>query len=255
MIIGAQMYTLRENTQTPQDMKAILKKVREIGYTNVQLSGQNADIPAADMAAWCAELGLDIGATHIPYRRMLDDLPGVIEFHKTLGCAYPGIGGMPGEYTHTAEGFATFAKQVNVIARSLRDAGMTFIYHNHHHEYVRFGDRSGMDILFEEFSPEVHLELDTHWVQAGGASPAAWIQKAAGRCDIIHFKDMTYDPEAHCGVICEAGYGNLDWPGIFEACKASGVKIAFIEQDDDKPKRPRLESLEMSFRYMKEKLG
>ena len=37
--IGAQLYTLREFTKTPADIAETMKKVREIGYEAVQVSG------------------------------------------------------------------------------------------------------------------------------------------------------------------------------------------------------------------------
>jgi len=256
MIIGAQLYTVREQCQTPEDMKRTLTAVRKIGYTCVQLSGHNLAIPFADIAGWCGDLGLSVGSTHTSYQRMLEDLPGVIADHKMLGCPYPGIGGMPGKYSASAEGFAAFAAEVAPVAKKMRDEGLTFVYHNHNHEFIRFatstGSESGMDILLRHAVPEMQFELDTHWVQAGGASPVAWIEKVKGRCDVVHFKDMVYDANEHRGVICEVGSGNLDWPGIFGACKASGVKYAFVEQDDEHPKRPRLESLAMSYAFLKD---
>ncbi|RKX34780.1 MAG: sugar phosphate isomerase/epimerase, partial [Verrucomicrobia bacterium] len=37
--VAAQLYTLRDHIKTPADIAASMKKVREIGYTAVQVSG------------------------------------------------------------------------------------------------------------------------------------------------------------------------------------------------------------------------
>ena len=37
--VAAQLYTLRDHLKTPEDMKKTLKRVHEIGFQAVQLSG------------------------------------------------------------------------------------------------------------------------------------------------------------------------------------------------------------------------
>lgn len=39
MIVGAQLYTVRDFCKTPEDLAETLKKIADIGYTSVQLSG------------------------------------------------------------------------------------------------------------------------------------------------------------------------------------------------------------------------
>ena len=39
MKIGAQFFTLRQHCKTPEDLALSLRKVADIGYTTVQLSG------------------------------------------------------------------------------------------------------------------------------------------------------------------------------------------------------------------------
>ena len=47
-VIAAQLYTLREYTQTPADIARTLRKVKALGYDAVQLSAL-APIAAADL--------------------------------------------------------------------------------------------------------------------------------------------------------------------------------------------------------------
>ena len=46
MTIGAQLFTLREYTQTPSDLDYSLGKVAEMGYKTVQLCGSSANAGA-----------------------------------------------------------------------------------------------------------------------------------------------------------------------------------------------------------------
>lgn len=227
--IAAQLYTLRDFTKTPDDIKRTLEKVRSIGYESVQLSALGP-IDPAELRQICDCLGLSICSTHINFDTMLEDIDGVIAEHQIYGCKYPGVGGMSSRYTG-AEGYREFARDASEVGRKLNAAGMTFVYHNHSQEYQHFGETRGMDILFDESDPQAFtFELDTYWVQHGGASPVAWINKCAGRMPVIHFKDMRITGDRN-QYYCEVGRGNLDWSGIITACEAANIEWYIVEQD------------------------
>ena len=59
--LAAQLYTVREFAQTPQDLAASLKKIRAIGYTAVQVSGIGP-IPHADVKAMLEGRGIQVTA-------------------------------------------------------------------------------------------------------------------------------------------------------------------------------------------------
>ena len=49
----------------------------------------------------------------------------------------------------------------NQAGRMAKEAGMTFYYHNHFHEFQLFGGKTIMDIIMDETDPDlVKLELD-----------------------------------------------------------------------------------------------
>lgn len=247
-VVAAQMYTLREFTKTPPEIADALKRVAEIGYRAVQLSGMGP-IDPAEVRKICDGEGLEICATHVGYDRMRDETDAVIEEHKTLGCRYPAIGGLPKEYrVDGAAGYVKFAKEASEVARKLSDAGLTFGYHNHSFELEKFDGRTALDILFEESDPEVfQFEIDVYWIQHGGADPAAWIRKVRGRGDLVHVKDM--EMKGREQLFSEVGEGNLNWPAILEACREAGTRWYIVEQD--RCQRDPFDSLAISYRNLK----
>lgn len=249
--IGAQMYTAREFTQTAKDLRESLQKVKQIGYNAVQLSAQSADIPDEEIRAMLEELSLTCAATHLSFEQYQTNLPAIIQRHKLWGCAYPGVGAMPQEYSaQGAEGYRRFAKDASGIAKALKDEGLTFIYHNHSFEFVKFDGVLGMEILLNESDPALQFELDVYWAQAGGVNPVEWIDKLKGRMDVIHYKDMEIAQEGY-GVkqlFAEIGNGNLNWHAIIEACHRTNVRWALIEQDTCKGSP--FDSLRMSYEYL-----
>ncbi|NMB39256.1 MAG: sugar phosphate isomerase/epimerase [Firmicutes bacterium] len=248
-IIAAQLYTVREQMQTRQQIAQGLRKVKEIGYPAVQVSGIGK-IDPKELKDLLEQEGLTVCATHVSWERMTADLDALIAEHKLLNCPNVGLGSMPAHYRADKDGWINFAKEASAIGRKLKDQGLQFIYHNHAFEFIKFDGVTGMEILFEESDPEAfHFEIDTYWVQMGGASPISWIKKTAGRMKVIHFKDMGNAGE-NKPIMTEVGEGNLEWEKIIQACRDTGVEYAAVEQDICQ--RDPFLSLAISYRNLKE---
>jgi len=247
-VLAAQLYTVREFTQTPQDLAITLRKVREIGYRAVQISAIGPIAPAELKAILDGE-GLIMCNTHTGYERLWNDLPAVIEEHHLWNCRHVAIGSMPARYREEGEaGYHRFAQEANAIGRKLCEAGLTFSYHNHSFEFEHFGRHTGLDIIFSETDPRyVQAEIDTYWVQHGGGDPAAWILKMKRRMPVVHLKDMVIQNGVQA--MAEIGEGNLNWPAILEACREAGVQWYAVEQDICQ--RDPFESLAISFNNLK----
>lgn len=247
MKIAAQLYTVREFTKNPEEIAKTLRKIKNIGYDAVQVSGLGP-IEPEKLKNLLDDIDLEVCATHISFDRLQNDLGNVIKDHKLWNCKYVGLGIMPEEYRNSVKGIREFIQKISPIAKKLKDNGLQFIYHNHNVEFAKYGNQTGMDILFEESDPEYFdFEIDTYWVQAGGADPAEWVQKVKNRMNVVHFKDMTvdgWDP-----LMAEVGEGNLNWERIIKACKVNKVEWACVEQDIC-PGDP-FESLEISLNNLK----
>ena len=244
--IAAQLYTLRDYLKTPDQMPETLGKVKAMGYKAVQVSGLGPVEPLR-LKEMADEAGLKICATHISYDRLRNELDKVIEEHKLWGCEYVGLGSMPRELAVSAEGYGEFIRVISEIAKKIRQSGLNFIYHNHKREFEKYDGKTGMEILLENTDPaDFGFEIDTYWVQAGGANPVDWIKKVEGRMAVVHFKDMAIKDDQQ--VYAEIGEGNLYWPSIIKACREIGVKWYAVEQDICR--RDPFESLGMSLRYL-----
>lgn len=244
--IAAQLYTVRDFTETPADIAQSLKKVKQLGYDSVQCSALGP-IETAELKRMVDGEGLSICATHTDYERMRSEPQSVIDEHQSLDCKYVAISSIPGS-DRSAEGFARFAKEATEVARRLAEGGLVVSYHNHSFELERFDGRTGLEILFAESDPDfLKSELDTYWIQHGGGDPAAWIRRLRGRIPTIHVKDM--EMQGSTQLFAEVGEGNLNWSAILEASRASGVEWYIVEQDTCQ--RDPFESLGISLRNLK----
>lgn len=244
--IAAQLYTLREFLKTEEDIFYSLKKVSEIGFQAVQISGIGK-IETKRLKEICDEFDLKVCATHIPFERLKTELDNVVEEHKILGCSHIAIPSAPSEY-RSEEGALKFAQECNEIGKKLKEEGITLSYHNHSFEFKKYGGKTWLEILIENSSPEyLMIEIDTYWVQFAGANPEKWIRSLEGRIPLVHLKDMGMI-EDFKQTMFEVGYGNLDWDGIIASCNEAGVEWYIIEQDVCQ--RSPFESLKMSFDFL-----
>lgn len=246
-VLGAQLYTVRQYCKDIKQVAETFKKVTEIGYKAVQISGFGPVDPK-EVAKIVADSGLTVAATHVKWDRFLNDLDAVIEEHRMWGCEHPAIGSLPGDY-FSPEGLKKFLDELAPVAEKLSAAGMDFSYHNHSHELIRHGGKTWLAMLYEQADPGMlKAEIDTYWIQHGGGDPAQWVADVAGRCPLLHLKDMTMGPD-RSQRMAEIGEGNLNWPAILAAARKSGVQWYLVEQDTCYDRDP-FESLAISYRNL-----
>ncbi len=232
MIVGAQLYTLRDYVKTEEGVVDTFSRLGKMGFTHVQVSGMQAPISPARLREIADDNGLEIVLTHTDPNRIKNDTLGVIRDHEIMGCTHVGIGCRPGDYKDTATDYRRMIEDFTPAARLLAEHGMKLHYHNHSFEFEKMdGDKTGFDILATETDPALwDFTVDTYWVQVGGRNPAAEIEKLSGRVSAVHIKDLAIVGGAQR--MAAVGEGNLDFAAIMAACKKAGTRWALIEQDD-----------------------
>ncbi len=230
MIVGAQLYTVSKMCQTLDDFSESLKKVADIGYTTVQVSGVCAYEPE-----WLKnELdknGLSCVLTHISLDDMKADPVQVCRNHDIFHCKNIGIGAMPHASAINDESYRSFVNEIKPIAKTFKEEGHKLFYHNHHYEFARSGDgRVFLEHFMEDFSPDLlGITLDTYWVQFGGGNPLEWIDRLSGRIECIHLKDLAIVGKEQR--MAPVGYGNMNFERIVNAAADAGSKYLLVEQD------------------------
>ncbi len=136
-VIGAQLYTIREHTQTLADIEKSLQRIREIGYEAIQISAFGK-VNARDVAKIVEDCGLTVAATHMGWPVFLERIDYVIETHHLWNCRHTAIGSLGGDKDYfSLDGLSRFIDELGPVTEKLRAAGLDFSYHNHSHELVR----------------------------------------------------------------------------------------------------------------------
>ena len=250
--LGLQLYTIRDYMEDPEFADLSFRRLRELGYTEAQAAGCAFDYKL--FGELLAKNGIKVVGNHCGLDDILKTPEKTMEIHRTWGTTNLGIGGIPHEARQGGEALRKFIKDYNKAAEDFAKEGFKLTFHNHNYEFEQIdGTKTLMDVFAEEFDPEnISFVLDTCWVAAGGGDVRYWIEKLAGRIDILHLKDLSVKvarattPEIS---LREVGYGNLYWDGIMEAAEKAGVKHYCVEQDSNWTGTP-FKSLEMSAQYL-----
>ena len=248
--VAIQLYTLRKHTQTPAELAATLKKVREIGYEAVQVSGIGP-IEDAELARMRQGEGLVCCSTHTGGADLLADPQKVVAQLNALAAestAYP----FPHVPLTTLAEIRALAAEFDRVGKVLREAGKTLCYHNHHFEFRRIEGKPILEILYDETDPRyLQGEPDTYWIQYGGGDPVAWCRRLKDRMPIIHLKDFAIN-DANEIIYSEIGNGNLAWPEIIAAAEESGCTWFAVEQDTCPG--DEFDSVRQSFEFIRDNL-
>lgn len=210
------------------------------------------------MAKLARKHGIEIVGTHYNTQKIFENHDETIATHKLLGTTNIGIGGMPGEARDSYDNLIAFIEKFNKAAEIYAKEGFKLTYNNHSFEFVAInGKNTIMDYLYENLDKNnTSFVLDTCWVAHGGADVRHWLEKLAGRVDILHLKDIKsfMDSESKMGgvshKITEIGNGSIWWEGVLDTAEKTGVKEYVVEQDINWIDGAPFKSLEASKTYL-----
>ena len=232
MKIGAQLFTVREYTRNLDDFAETLKKVADIGYQTVQVSGT-----CPFEAEWLKEQLDKNGLACVITHTNPDQTEKVIENHKIFGCNYVGLGAIPWGLNRNPAGLDAFAEIFREPAKKIKEAGLKLMYHNHGFEFQKANGVTLLERIADAFpADELGFTLDSYWVQYGGGDPAQWAEKLSGRIGCVHVKDMKFDGEKP--QMAYIGEGNINFDRFLSACEKAGAEYVLVEQDDCQGRDP-----------------
>lgn len=269
--VGLQLFGIREEMQ--KDMDSALKRVKEMGYDYVEFAGF-FDKTAEKIKAILDKYELEAVSVHRALQFFLDDEEKEIEYIKKLGVKYCAIPWYSLSYNENwNETIENFTK----VGTRLKVEGIKFLYHNHDFEFKKVDDEYVMDKLYKAISSDIfNPEFDTCWIHYAGLNPSEYLEKYAGRIEVVHLKDFVCE-KLNAGPVYDLigkksseenkmtreesgfkfrpiGEGVQDWKSILDVCTKIGAEYVIVEQDnwheDD-----AMDCAEKSRKYLKNNFG
>jgi sugar phosphate isomerase/epimerase len=233
---GLQLYSLRH--QLAKDVPGTLAKVKAMGFDDVETAGTYG-MSVADFAAALKKAGLSARSGHFDYLRFKDDAAGVVRDAQTLGASFVACAWIPHEGKFNRETALRAAEVFAGAGRAAKAQGLRFAYHLHGYEWEPATDGTLFDLLLAQTPADlVNFEVDILWAKAGGADPAALIERLKGRVPLTHLKDMRKGTKYTAPVASlpddtnvVLGTGLIDIPAVLKASEKAGVEIHFLEDE------------------------
>lgn len=195
-VLGAQMMMLKDQVAA-EGMWPILERLADLDLHAVEVSQiPMTEAVAADLERGADELGIEVaalstGLRHVEGRDMdtLDTgFDKLVADCRRLRCRFARIGMMDFSAMVSKEAVEAWAGEADEYAVRLKAEGITLCYHNHHVDLHAFDGERIFDIV-RRVAPDLHFEVDLHWVQRGGMAPLDMLAAYTGVCRLIHVKD------------------------------------------------------------------
>jgi len=238
--MGLQLFTIRD--AMAKDPLATLKKVRELGYEDLEIYGYDEingsyyGYKAAEFKQILDDLELTTTSGHYGFHPYL--LKPEDELRRYVDQCIAGALALGQSYitwpwldpaNRTIDKFKLLSGKLNSIGEQVKSAGLGFAYHNHDFEFIAHHGEYGYDIILYETDPElVKLQLDLYWaVHSFQGSVVELIKRQPGRFVMWHIKDMDKVTRDYT----ELGNGSIDYTKIIpEAEPLSGLEYYYLEQ-------------------------
>lgn len=220
MDFSLQLWSIKN--ETAKDFKNALKLTSDWGYSGVEFAGFG-NLSASEMKAELEKNNLYSIGSHTPKDLFESALRENLEYNRTIGSKYMII---PHAVFETKDDVIKVASLLNESAKIAKEYGITVGYHNHKDEFEKFDGKYILDILAEETSDDVILELDVFWVAKAGENPYEYIEKQGKKIKLIHIKQID-DKGENC--ICSEG--NIDFKKVIDTAKYADYFI--VEQEGD----------------------
>lgn len=236
--LGVQLYSVRESCK--KDLPAAFKRIKEIGYSGVELYGGFL-WSAEEVQKAAGDAGLTVIGSHVPFSAIdASQIYATIAYAKAVGMRYITVAMLHGEMCSDAAAWRDSAEKFNAAARILGRHGITLGYHNHAQEFRKEeGDATGWDIMMSGTDASVMGQIDNGNALEGGADALQYLQKYPGRAFTWHLKPYSLKT----GFATMIGEDSIDWKAAFEEILAQGVTQWHIVEYDCPEKYPEMENI------------
>jgi sugar phosphate isomerase/epimerase len=223
--IGLMLYTVRG--ECSRDLEATLRAVAAMGYEGVELFSLHGH-DAERVRAWLDECGLAACARHADLESIETRLPELAQEAAALGTPRLILSWI--EPPGSIQDARATVDRLPGAARRAAGLGLQLGFHNHDGELRPLGGaRSFLDELLDVPRELLFLELDLGWAWYAGTDPLALLDRAQGRCPLVHVKDFRTPGERS---FCPVGDGAVGYERVAPAAVRAGVEWLLVEQDE-----------------------
>lgn len=248
---GMVSYTFRKDFA--KDLPKTLDYTKSLGITNIEFSNLFGK-KASELRALLDVRGMICTSYGTNYDVLLNKTDSIIQDAKTLGAEFVRVAWIPHSKPMDSELAKKTVADFNTMGKKLKEAGLTFCYHNHGFEFTPYDGGTYFDYIVQNTNPKyVSFEMDILWVFHPGQDPAALLKKYPKRFRLMHVKDLKkgvkgdFTGGTPSSNDVTLGTGQLNLPEILKAARKTKIKHFYIEDENDKS----MEQVPLSLAYLK----
>ena len=216
---GLAMYTVHQTVK--QDMRNAFIKLSDMGYRGIEFYGELENFPEENVKNALSDGGVKIVGWHLDWKRLHEESFGrTVQHLQGCGCDLAVVQCLGGKWNvghdrsrECKDRWLYYIEWLNQVSEQLKKEGIRLAYHNHEHEFALFyGGKSVYDIMYENLSTDVVMELDSGNCIEGGGDPLKVLEKYKDRQIILHLKP--YSKQKGFDVVLGDEWDDNDWNAI-----------------------------------------
>jgi len=232
--IGLQLHAVRE--AFAEDPIATLQRVREMGYTGVEIprgaiTNANEGLTAAGAEFYRKAIenaGLECYGILTSWRDVQPDrLQETIDYNLALNSPFLVIGSVSTKLLPDLEAVKRSVEYMCQVQKQINRCGIITGYHNHDSDFFHvIDDKTYFEHVFDNTPSDFVMLLDTGNAQAGGGDSIALLNKYPNRSPFLHIKGYSKAQ----GYLAWIGQDDLDWPAVCDcAIRTGGAAVFDVE--------------------------
>ena len=243
--IGSQTWPHRQRIKDG-DFAGLCRDMKALGIGSLELCspgyGEFTSLADAKQTRKIIEdAGLTCPSTHVTLQELRTGLPKVIEWAQGIGMTQMGTATLSGKVENgvaTMDVVKRAADEYNRISDEISKAGLQSFLHDEGFEMAKVDGRLVYEVLLELLDPKlVKMQFQMSAMRVVG-DPVTYFTKHPGRFISMHLQGVDLKaplptPGGPRPPNVAVGHDSLDWPKIFAAAKAGGLKNYFLEQSWD----------------------
>ena len=258
--MAVQLYSIRDvigNAELyARNHAEVFRRLSEMGYTGIEAAdykdGKFYGVSPEQYRQDCEEAGLTPISSHVNRNLNAEELAShdftqalewwdkAIEAHKAAGIRY--VVTSWGETPKTLKDGQTICDFYNEIGRRCREAGLSYGYHTHSHEFQKVEGQVWIDYMMQHTDAEnVFWQMDTYWAVMAKQGPVHYFKKYPGRFKMLHIKDI-YE-------LGESGFVGFD--AIFRNAGLAGLENYVVEMEGNDGTIDSMEGVRRCAEYLK----
>jgi sugar phosphate isomerase/epimerase len=245
MPIGSQTWPHRQRIKDG-DFAGLCRDMAAIGIGSIELCSPGypefAGLADAKQTRKIIEdHGLTCPSAHVTLDELRNGQQQVIAWAHDIGMTQIGTATLNGKTEHgdaTMDDVKRLSDEYNRISEVTSKAGMQQFLHDEIFEMAKVDGRLVYEVLLELLDPKlVKMQFQMSAMRTIG-DPVMYFSKYPGRFISMHLQGVDLNapaptPGGPRAPQVAVGKDSLDWPRIFAAAKAGGLKNYFVEQSWD----------------------